>query len=62
MTTAAITFTLDLSTMTGPPGPVAHPADCPGFGQELSVGWKCPATCPIKNQCFEAYEREEPKK
>lgn len=45
----------DLTNLTGPPGPVQNPADCPGYGRELPSGWRCPPGCPLARECFEAY-------
>jgi rubredoxin len=44
----------DLSALTGPPGPVLRPANCPGYGQELPGHWRCP-TCAIADDCYARY-------
>lgn len=31
---------------------------CEHFGQELPADWQCPAECPVKRACFEAFEAD----
>lgn len=45
---------INLSGLTGPPGPVFSPANCPGYGRELPGTWHCP-TCAIASDCYARY-------
>ena len=47
--------------LTGPPGPVVEPGDCPGYGRQLPATWMCPPVpngngnreCPLARECYE---------
>ena len=46
---------LNLDSLTGPPGPIVEPADCPGYGRNVPRAWRCP-TCPLSVRCWDALE------
>ncbi len=50
---------INLANLTGPPGPVEDPQDCPGFGRDLPPGWRCPSSCPLAIDCYEALENNQ---